>query len=234
MQLTIRETGRHLGVDEATVRRWIARRNLPAHHAHEQLYVNAVELWEWAIENDVPVSRRLLDEAQGSADSPPRLSELLQAGGIFHDVPGSSKSDVLREFVQRLPLPPDYDRAFLLSVLEAREAMGSTGIGDGIAIPHVRNPIVLRVEEPFVTLGLLRQAIDFGAMDGQPVDALFLVVSATVPGHLAILAQLAFTLRDTSFRSLLRQHAPAADILDRIAVVENTQVTGDHRVRNRS
>lgn len=234
MQLTIRETGRHLGVDEATVRRWIARRNLPVHHAHEQLYVNAVELWEWAIENDVPVSRRLLDDAHGPAEPAPPLGALLRAGGVFHDIPGGSKSEVLREFVQRLPLPPDYDRAFLLSVLEAREAMGSTGIGDGIAIPHVRNPIVLRVEEPFVTLGFLRQPIDFGAIDGLPVDALFLVVSATVPGHLAILAQLAFTLRDASFRSLLRQHAPAADLLERIAVVENTQVTGDHRVRNRS
>lgn len=233
MQLTIRETGRHLGVDEATVRRWIARRNLPVHHAHEQLYVNAVELWEWAIENDIPVSRRLLDEARGSTDSIPPLSELLRAGGIFHDIPGATKSDVLREFVQRLPLPPDYDRAFLLSVLEAREAMGSTGIGDGIAIPHVRNPIVLRVERPFVTLGLLRDAIDFGAIDGQPVHALFLVVSPTVPEHLAILAQLAFTLRDSEFRSLLRRRAVAAEILDRITIVEKAQVTGDHRAPNR-
>jgi PTS system nitrogen regulatory IIA component len=234
VQLTIRETGRHLGVDEATVRRWIARRNLPVHHAHEQLYVNAVELWEWAIENDIPVSRRLLDEAQGSADSTPPLSELLRAGGIFHDIPGATKSDVLREFVHRLPLPPDYDRAFLLSVLEAREAMGSTGIGDGIAIPHVRNPIVLRVERPFVTLGLLQAAIDFGAIDGQPVHALFLVVSPTVPEHLGILAKLAFALRDSTFRSLLQQRAAAEDILDRIAVIETTQVTGDHRVRHQS
>lgn len=228
MQLSIRDTSRQLGVDEATVRRWIAQRNLPVHYAHEQLYVNAVELWEWAIENGVSVSRRLLDQARGSPESVPALHEILRAGGIFHDVPGSTKSAVLHELVQRLPLPDDVDRAFLLSVLEAREAMGSTAIGGGIAIPHVRNPIVLRVEQPFVTLGLLRDALDFGAIDGQPVHAVFVVVSPTVPTHLAILARLAFALRDEPLRALLRERAPARDILDRIVVIESTQTTGSH------
>lgn len=228
MQLSIRDTGRHLGVDEATVRRWIAQRNLPVHHAHEQLYVNAVELWEWAMENGVAVSRRLLDEARGSPESVPPLHELLRVGGIFHDIPGSTKDAVLRELVERLPVPADFDRRFLLSVLQAREAMGSTGIGDGIAIPHVRNPIILRVEQPFVTLGLLREAIDFGATDGQPVHALFMLVSPTVPAHLAILARLAFALRDDALRLLLRRRAPARDVLDRIVVVESTQTTGTH------
>jgi PTS system nitrogen regulatory IIA component len=229
MQLSVREAAQHLGVDEATVRRWITQRRLPAHVAHEQSYINAVELWEWAVENDVPVSRRLLTQARGSPEAIPALSELLRAGGIFHDIPGTDKSAVLREFVERLPLPPDQDRAFLLSVLEAREAMGSTGIGDGIAIPHVRNPIVLHVEQPFVTLGLLRHAIDFGSMDGQPVHALFIVVSPTVPGHLAVLARLGFALRDDALRGLLQRRAPADEILGRLELVEATRTTGSFR-----
>ena len=226
MQLTVREAAQHLGVDEATVRRWIGQRNLPAHLAHEQSYVNAVELWEWAVENGVPVSRRLLNEARRSPEEVPVLSELLRAGGIFHDIPGRDKTEVLREFVERLPLPPDHDRAFLLSVLEAREAMGSTGIGDGIAIPHVRNPIVLHVEHPFVTLGLLRHAIDFGSMDGQPVHALFMAVSPTVPGHLTMLARLGFALRDETLRGLLKSRAAADEILNRLELVEATRSTG--------
>jgi PTS system nitrogen regulatory IIA component len=229
MQLTVREAAKHLGVDEPTVRRWIAQRALPAHLAHEQSYINAVELWEWAIENGVPVSRRLLSDARGSRDEVPMLRELLRAGGIFHDVPGVDKAAVLREFVERLPLPPDHDRAFLLSVLEAREAMGSTGIGDGIAIPHVRNPIVLHVEQPFVTLGLLRHAIDFDSMDGQPVHALFMLVSPTVPGHLAVLARLGFALRDETLRALLRSRSPAEEILDRVELIEATRTTGSFR-----
>ncbi|MCR4340878.1 MAG: PTS sugar transporter subunit IIA [Gemmatimonadaceae bacterium] len=157
------------------------------------------------------------------------MSELLRAGGIFHDIPGADKTAVLREFVERLPLPPDHDRAFLLSVLEAREAMGSTGIGNGIAIPHVRNPIVLHVEQPFVTLGLLRNAIDFGSLDGQPVHALFMMVSPTVPGHLAVLARLGFALRDDALRALLQDRAPADEILSRLELVEATRSTGSYK-----
>src|SRR5574341_1968207 len=89
------------------------------------------------------------------------------------------------------------------SVLEAREAMGSTGIGDGIAIPHVRNPILLHVTAPFVNLCLLRDPVDFDAVDGKPVHALFTVVSANVPGHLRILGQLGFVLHDEGLRRLL-------------------------------
>ena len=57
-------------------------------------------------------------------------------------------------------------------MLEAREAMGSTGIGDGIAIPHARYPVVLHLDKPLVSLCFLEQPIDFGALDARPVQAL--------------------------------------------------------------
>lgn len=228
MQLTIREAASYFGVNEQTVRRWISQRALPAHQVYERIYLNPLELWEWAVENSIPVSRGLLDKARPSPDEVPPLSELLRAGGIFHDVEGVTRSEVLRAFVERLPLPPEQDRAFLVSVLEAREAMGSTGIGDGIAIPHVRNPIVLQIDRPFVTLCLLRHPVDFDAPDDQPVHALFLVVSPTVPAHLRMLAQLAFVLRDDVLRQLLRDAAPADDILGRIEMVEANRRTGSY------
>jgi PTS system nitrogen regulatory IIA component len=215
-----------MDVSEATARRWIAERGLPVHEAGERLYLNAMELWEWAIENGVHVSRRLLEHAQRAPDPVPRMSELLRSGGIFLDVDAPDKAAVLREFVARLPLPPEQNRDSLLSVLEAREAMGSTGIGDGIAIPHVRNPIVLHVDHPFVTLCLLRHPVDFDAIDGQPVHALFMVVSPTVPVHLRILGQLGFLLRDNELRRMLRARAPAADLLARIEMLESTRTSG--------
>jgi PTS system nitrogen regulatory IIA component len=220
MQLTVREAASYLRVDEATVRRWIARRALPVHRANERLYLNAIELWEWATENGISVSRTLLEQAQRRPDQVPPLSVLLSAGGIHHDVAGSDKPSVLREIVQRLPLPDEVDRDFLVTTLEAREAMGSTAVGDGIAIPHVRNPILLHVAAPFVTLCLLRHSVEFGALDGQPVHALFTVISANVPGHLRILGQLGFALHDAELRRLLMQRGPAAEILARVQAIE--------------
>src|SRR5438034_7676363 len=228
MQLTVRDAASYLHVDETTVRRWIQRRGLPVHRVNERLYLNAIELWEWATENGIPVSRTLLEQAQRHPERVPPLSELLSAGGIHHDVGGRDKVSVLREIVQRLPLPAEIDREFLATTLEAREAMGSTGLGDGIAIPHVRNPILLHVTAPFVTLCLLRDAVDFGALDGQPVHALFTVISANVPGHLRILGQLGFALHDGDLRRLLIRRAPDAEILTRVQAVEG-RASGVHK-----
>jgi PTS system nitrogen regulatory IIA component len=229
MQLTLRQAAEYLGVSESTARRWITDRALPVHDVNERLYLNAVELWEWAVENGVTVSRSLLEHARRAPDEVPPISALLRVGGIIYDIDAEAKPQLLREFVARLPLPPEQDRATLVSVLEAREAMGSTGIGDGIAIPHVRNPIVLHVDHAFVTLGLLKHPIDFGAIDGQPVHALFMVVSPTVPVHLRILAQLGFVLRDSVLRDMLRLRVPASEILERIALLESTRTTGSFR-----
>ena len=227
MQLSLREAAAFLNVSEGTVRRWISSRGLPAHRAHERLHCNAIELWEWALENGVPVSQSLLDRARRTADEgPPPLSVLLERGGCFRDIAERSKPLVLHEIVKVLPLPDDVDREFLATVLEAREAMGSTGIGGGIAIPHVRNPILLPVEEPFVSLFLLRHPIDFDAVDGQPVHALFVVVSSNIPMHLRILAQLGFVLRDEELRKFLHAGSPIGAILARVRFLESSSKTG--------
>ena len=81
-------------------------------------------------------------------------------------------------------LPEEVDSEFLYQVLLAREALGSTGMGDGIAIPHVRNPIVLHLSRPMVTLCFLETPIDFGSLDGKPVTTLFTLISPTVRAHL--------------------------------------------------
>jgi PTS system nitrogen regulatory IIA component len=230
MQMTLREAASYLGANEATIRRWIKERGLPVHRVNERLHLNAIEVWEWALENGVPASRKLLDEARRSPDEVPPLSKLLELGGIHHDLPGEDKHAVLASIVRVLPLPEEVDREFLLTVLDARETMGSTGIGDGIAIPHVRNPILLHVAEPLVTLAMLHRPVEFGSVDGKPVHALFLVVSPSVPAHLRILAQLGFVLRDPVLRTLLHEHAPTEELLQRVHDLEE-RTTGQFPVR---
>jgi PTS system nitrogen regulatory IIA component len=152
--------------------------------------------------------------------APRPLSALLRAGGIFYDVEATAKHDVLREFVARLPLPPAHNRRALVAALEAREAKSSTGIGNGIAIPHLGNSAILYAEHAFVSLCLLARAIDFDAVDRKPVHALFIVVSPSATVHLRILGQLALTLRDAAFGDMLRSRAPVADIIARMETLE--------------
>jgi PTS system nitrogen regulatory IIA component len=220
MHLALSEAASYFDVPESRLRRWIRTRGLPVHRIDERLYCNAIELWEWALETRVPVSKELLQVARRSRDEAPSLAVLLAEGGIHRDIGGVSKREVFEEVVERLPLPADVDREFLVDVLDARETMGSTGIGDGIAIPHVRNPILLHVTTPFVSLCLLRHPIEFGAPDHQPVSALFVLVCPTIPLHLRILAKLAFVLRDDELRRLLRSAAPSQAVLDRITALD--------------
>ena len=100
--------------------------------------------------------------------------------------PATAALERLEEF-----FAPRSSRAAIL----AREALGSTGIGDGIAIPRVRNPIVLHLSRPIVTLCFLERPVDFGALDGQPVTTLFTLISPTVRAHLHLLSRLSYNMQ---------------------------------------
>ena len=86
---------------------------------------------------------------------------------MFYRVSGFDKESALREVVELLRLPEEVDRSFLLRVLLAREAIASTAVGEGIAIPHVRNPVVLHVGRPSITLCFLERPIEYGALGRQ-------------------------------------------------------------------
>src|SRR5207247_3343849 len=150
----------------------------------------------------------------------PGLVEALQAGGIFYRLSGADKERALRAVVEQMRLPEEVDREFLLRVLLAREALQSTGIGDGIAIPHVRNPIVLHVSRPSITLAFLSHPVDFGALDGKPVHVLFSIVSPTNRSHLQLLSRLAFALHDSKFRETIIRQAPRDAIMHEIRRIE--------------
>jgi nitrogen PTS system EIIA component len=213
MQLSVRDVSGLLNISEKTVYRWINERKLPGYRLSGQYRFNRAELLEWATANRINVSPRIFEEPINSIGSLPELSEALEAGGIFYRLAGSDKPSVLRNVVAMLRLPDKVDRDFLLQVLIAREALASTAIGDGIAIPHVRNPIVLHVPQPIVTLCFLETPIDFGALDGQPVHTLFTLVSPTVKAHLHLLSRLAFALRNPELKSLIVRQAGRDDIL---------------------
>lgn len=212
MQLTIRDVAKLLNVSEKTVYRWVSQGNLPSYRVGEQYRFNQVELLEWATAQKINVSAEIFHEPKINGVSLPSLSESIARGGIHYRLTGANREDVLHGVVDTLRLPDGVDRAFLFRVLLAREELASTGIGDGIAIPHVRNPIVLHVHEPIVALCFLEKPVDFGAMDGQPVSALFTLISPTVRSHLHLLSRMAFVLRNPDLRAAVKGQA-SRDVL---------------------
>lgn len=207
MKLTVKDAAEVLGVSEKTIYRWIQGGGIPAYRIRDQYRFNRAELLEWATSHRIQASPRILEEPESEQAALPDLGSALRRGGIHYRVSGKTKESTLGNVVGLLPLPDGVDREFLLAVLLAREALGSTGIGDGIAIPHVRNPIVLHVEQPIVSLCYLEDAIDYGAIDGLPVKVLFTLVTPTVRAHIHLLARLAFLLREPRFRKAVLEES---------------------------
>lgn len=206
MKLTLPQVARMFGADERVVEAWMRAEGLPHDRVHGQYRFHRAELIEWATAHG-----RWVRDAE-SADS---LAEALSRGGIFRDVGPKDTESALRAIVERLPGVVPEDRELLFEILLARENLGSTGIGDGIAIPHVRNPIVLDVERPLATLCLLDHPIDFHAIDGKPVDKIFTIVAPNARSHLALLASLSRALHDRVFRDALEHRADDATLLAR-------------------
>jgi PTS system nitrogen regulatory IIA component len=184
----------------------------PAHRVGGQFRFNRAELIEWATAHKINVGPQIFDEPE-AAGPLPTLAEALKAGGVFYRIGGADKEAVLANVVEYLRLPEGTDRRLLLQMLLARERLASTAIGEGIAIPHPRHPIVLHVDRPMITLCFLERPVDFGALDGQPVHALFTLVSPTVRAHLHLLSRLAFALRDEHFKRLVQEAAGRDAIL---------------------
>lgn len=218
MELTVREVASLLNVSEKTVYRWIKAREIPAYRINEQYRFHRAELLEWATARRIGVSADIFQE---KGDAPlPTLTEALLAGGIAYRLVATDVKSALRAVVDAMRLPDEVDREQLLQVLLAREALASTAIGDGVAIPHVRNPIVLHVSRPAITLCFLEHPVDFGALDGKPVHCLFTMVSPTVRAHLTLLSRLAFAMRDPGFQEVIRGQALRDQILTELRRVE--------------
>ena len=229
MNLNIKDAVALLAVSDDTIYRWIRDQGLPGHRVNGQYRFNRVELLEWATAQGVRVSPTMFAAPDASGARPSTFSAALAAGGIHYGVPGANKHAALAAAIGRMPLPEEMDRDLLLDVMLARESLGSTGIGDGIAIPHVRNPIVMRITQPLVTLCFLATPVEFNAVDGKPVHTLFTIVSPTVKVHLHLLSQLAFALRQPVFANLIARQGSCEEIMICASAIDGNLAEPDSR-----
>ena len=133
------------------------------------------------------------------------ISELLSQAAMNLSLTSTSRDEVLKELVNHIPQlagQPDA-RQTLLRALQERELLHSTGIGDGIALPHARNALVGLVDHPIIVFARHATGIPYGAIDGAPARLFFLLIAPTVTQHLGILARLSRILRDPKVRQNL-------------------------------
>ncbi len=133
------------------------------------------------------------------------LSNALAPSTIQLVLKSKNRAEVLRELVSSIPEIADRPDAqqTLVRALEEREQLHSTGIGDGVALPHARNALVGLVDKAIIVFARHPQGIPFGAIDNKPTRLFFLLLAPTVTQHLALLARISRLLRDPKLRQNL-------------------------------
>jgi len=141
-----------------------------------------------------------------------KITDILVREASILDLAASAKDDLLAEMAGALSqAEPALEQDALLTVLREREALQSTGIGEGVAIPHGK---IVGLDRLVATFARSREGVDFQSIDGQPTQLFFLLVVPEQSGgqHLKALARISRFFRDASFREKLL----GADHLDEI------------------
>lgn len=142
-----------------------------------------------------------------------KITDILVHDAVILDLASESKPEALRELANALAqAEPELEPEALLTVLTEREALQSTGIGDGVAIPHGKVAGLSRLVASFARS---RPGVEFEAIDGQRTHLFFLLVVPEHAGgmHLKALARISRFFRDAAFRKALEEAESREDIL---------------------
>ena len=134
-----------------------------------------------------------------------KIVDFLSEKAILPDLKANSKEEIVRELVDSLAKAEGIkNKEELVKVLLSREALGSTGIGQGVGIPHGKTNSIKKLVAAF---GICHQGVNFDALDGEPVYIFFLLVAPedSAGPHLKGLARISRLLRDKFFRESLKQ-----------------------------
>jgi mannitol/fructose-specific phosphotransferase system IIA component (Ntr-type) len=147
-----------------------------------------------------------------------KLSDFVVTEAIILDLQATSKEEAIREIVRSLNDAgkiPHSDVEGVSRAILNREELGSTGIGQGVAVPHTRFDGLPNI---VVTVAISRRGVDFSALDGEPVDIMFLLISPPgMPGpHLRVLEMISRLLKKESVVNFLRQSQSQQQVVDLI------------------
>ena len=222
--LTTKQLAEYLQLSERSVYRLLEQGDIPALRVGGQWRFRKSAVDEWL---DVRVQQMEIEQLDATfredleADST-TVSELLSPGNVFLDLPQDSKEDVLRALATLVKLPEDVDREQLLARLLEREALCTTALPEGVAVPHTpRIRPRLLAQHDLIAMGRTRKALEFGALDGKLTDLFVLVLARDERTHLLLLAKVSRLVREASVLRVMRNSQSARQIIRVIKETEN-------------
>jgi nitrogen PTS system EIIA component len=150
-----------------------------------------------------------------------KLADILRESSVIADIKGITKREILFELVETLKNAKLIDDVnSVVDIIMEREKLGSTGIGDGVAIPHGK---MKKLNTILCVAGRSKEGVNFDAVDRQPVHIFFLVLAPedSASMHLKVLSRISKVLRDQSFRKKILKLADAHEIYTNIIEADN-------------
>ncbi len=212
MEIGVKDAARLLSVSEKTIYRWISSNRIPYMVVGSQYRFSRSKLLEWVLRRSSEM--QLESNLQRERSSAVSLQKALEDGGVYYRVEGNDLHSVLRQAVSISRLPDGVDREMLRQLLLERESLCSSGVGNGLALPHPRQPVLTGLDHPLVSLHFPETAVDFKAIDRKPVHAFFIVLSPNLTMHLQLMSRLSFVLRQDSFQEILLKQAARQPLLN--------------------
>lgn len=149
------------------------------------------------------------------------ITQLIHNGGIYKNVEGETPKEIYENVSKLMDLPDGVTPEFLTTALCAREDVLSTAVGNGIALPHARSPIMKKEEDQRICVVYLKKPIDMKAPDERLVHTMFILLTSNSQVHLQILSSLAGLFRSLRFRKALEEQADEDTIFSLIKEIEN-------------
>lgn len=204
------------------VQRWVHQGKIPCKFKDNEYFFKKSEVVDWANSHDLNLCESDQDnENEKNEERKISLHTAIKRGGVFYDLEGDDIFTVLRNAVRTIQFPVEVNRDLLLDQILFRESVASTGIGKGVAIPHLRDVQHLKLEHPIIPVFFLRNEIDFNSIDGKPVFVLFFIFTPAPEIHLKILSRLSYCLHDQQFISMLRKGPEQKQLLEKIETLED-------------
>jgi len=216
--LVISDVVRMLHVPEATVYRWIKQGDIPCIQREGKHLFNQSTIKTWADSKhiylkDSSFTENKTENKDNSSNN--ILVRALKAGQVFKNFSSNSVDNLFSEIPLYMNIPNNLTK-LLTDQLTMREKLSSTGIGNGVAIPHPKTLLVERIPQSMVGTFFLKKPLDFKAPDNIPVYVVFVLLSTTTFHHLELLSQLTSFLHLSETSNFLKQSPSLESLIDKL------------------
>jgi len=217
--LSEENAARLLELPLVTIQRWIQQGKIPYKIFNDKTVLLKAEIISWAKSHDLNLKQKTNDIVISRKSF--SLGKAIELGGIYNNIIGKDIPTVFKNSLKHLSFIENKQKEIILDELLSREELASTGLGNGIAIPHSRNRTPLNIDCLHIPVFFLEEPIIFNAVDNKPVFVFFMIFSTNLQEHLKTLSKLSFIIKQQEIFNIIIEKNTNTNLLNQIKIIEN-------------